>query len=82
MEQDPFKNLNNGSATHGILCISWHPKVHFHVHKNLPTAPTQGHMNSGHTISPYCFKIHFNIILPSMPIYAFQVSSYIQITSP
>jgi hypothetical protein len=58
------------------------PKVHYHVHKNLPTAPTQGHTNSGHTLPPYYFMIHLNITLISMPIYVFHVSSLIQITCP
>jgi hypothetical protein len=30
------------------------------------TVPIQSHMNPVHSLRPYSFKIHFNIILPSM----------------
>jgi hypothetical protein len=37
------------------------------LHINPPLVSVLNHMNSFHTIPSYCFKAHFNIILPSMP---------------
>jgi hypothetical protein len=44
--------------------LLWHPMVHCRVHKNPPGFPFLSHINSVHTLIPYCLKIHFNIILP------------------
>jgi hypothetical protein len=39
------------------------------VHKSLPLDCILVHLNSVHTLSPYFLKIHFNVILPSVPKY-------------
>jgi hypothetical protein len=47
--------------------LSWNLKVHHRVYNSLPLIPILGLMNSVHTIPQQSFKIHFNIILLSMP---------------
>jgi hypothetical protein len=46
----------------------WNLKVHCHVHKALPMVPALSQMDLFHTFLLYFFKIHFNIILPLMPV--------------
>jgi len=38
--------------------------------KELATGPHPGHMNPVHNFATYFFKIHFNIILSSFPMYS------------
>jgi hypothetical protein len=47
--------------------MSWHVMVHYVIHKNPPMDPTLSHVNPIHTFTNF-FKIHFNIILLSMPV--------------
>ena len=61
---------NNSTASQEIPCTFWNQKVHYHGHKSTPTVDILSQINSIHTIPSYFFKIHFNIILPSMPRYS------------
>jgi hypothetical protein len=45
-----------------LLC---NPKVHYHVHKDLPLVTILGHKHPLHTLPRYFPKIHSNIIFPS-----------------
>jgi len=49
------------------LFLSWNLNVNYNAHKNLLLDPILNQMNLLHTLAPYFFKVHFNIILPSMP---------------
>jgi hypothetical protein len=55
---------NNHLASQKILLLLWNLKVHYHS-QQYGLYP--GQMNPVRILTPYFFKIHFNIILPSMP---------------
>jgi hypothetical protein len=57
----------NFSASQEILHILWNPKFHYLVHNSPPFLPVLSQINSVSALSPYCFRIHFDIILPSTP---------------
>jgi len=46
---------------------SWNLKVQYHVHKRPPLFPILSQMTQVHTFPTYFPKIHYNIILTSMP---------------
>jgi hypothetical protein len=48
-----------------IHSILWHPKVYFHVFKNLPPAPMLNQINPVHTTPSFLSKNHFNVYLPT-----------------
>jgi len=54
------------SASEEILCLLWNPKVHCHIHRNLPPVLIFSKMNPVHTLPPYFPKINSGIF-PSMP---------------
>jgi hypothetical protein len=64
MEQRPSK-ANSHSDSLEIRHLLWKPKVHFRFHKSPVLDPKLNQMNPFYTFQT--FKIHFNIILPSMP---------------
>jgi hypothetical protein len=49
------------------FCILWEPKIRYRVHKILPLDPNLSQVNPVHTLTPFFFKDHFSIILPSTP---------------
>jgi hypothetical protein len=66
MEQDPSWESDSHSVNQEISPVLWNPKVHYHVHKNPPVDSILSQMNLVYILTPYFFKINFNIILPSM----------------
>lgn len=60
----------NSTTSQEIPCTLQNQKVHYHGHKSTPRVAILSQINSIHTIPSYLFKIHFNIILPSMPSYS------------
>jgi len=67
MEQNPSRQANSRSASQEIHSRLWNPKIHYSVHKSQPLVPVLIQMNRIQSIPSHIFKIHFNIILPSMP---------------
>jgi hypothetical protein len=65
MEQSPSWEANQLSTRQEISHISWKPKAHYCIHKNPPPVRILPDRSSPCPI-PF-LKIHFNIILPSMP---------------
>jgi hypothetical protein len=61
MQQIPFWEANNHSATQDIPRLSWNQKVHYRVYKSRPLAPTLSQMNPVHILSPYFPKVHSNL---------------------
>lgn len=41
----------------------WNIKMRYHVRMNQPLLTNLGHLNSGHTFTPFSFKMRFNIFL-------------------
>jgi hypothetical protein len=65
------KQSTSWEADSRLICqeipyLLWNAKVHYHVHKNPPMVPILSQMNLVHILTPYVFKVHFSIILPSM----------------
>ena len=48
MEQSPSREANSSSACSGISCISWNTKIHYRLHKNLPSVLTLSQIKSVH----------------------------------
>jgi len=45
--------------------LLWNLKIHYHIQESLPLDPILSQKNPVHTLTPYFFKIHFNITIPS-----------------
>jgi hypothetical protein len=59
----------SSSGNDEIIRILWNPKSRYRLYKNPPTVPVLRLLHPAHTLPPYCFKIHLNIILPSTPMF-------------
>jgi len=67
MEQSLSCEANSHSASQEIPHLSLNLKVHYYVHKGLPTVPVMSHMIQVYILPPYFLKICTNISFPSMP---------------
>jgi hypothetical protein len=60
---------DSGSTIQQILRLIWNSEVHCRVHKSLPLISILNHIvHPLHNFISCCFKINFNIIIPSTPI--------------
>jgi len=65
MQQSPSWEAKSVSDSQEIPCLLCNLKVHYHAHKTLSLKPTVSEMILIHILTPYFFKIHFDIVLPS-----------------
>ena len=63
MEQSPWET-DSFSVSPEIPCNVF---VYYCVKKNLPIVPVLSQINPVHVIPSHLFKIHFHIMLQSMP---------------
>jgi hypothetical protein len=76
MQKSSSWEANGCSDSQDIPCILWTSHVQCHVHKSQPLVPILDQMSSVQTIPSYFFKIHLNIILPSMSTFSKQSPSF------
>jgi hypothetical protein len=66
MEQSPWE-ASWFSAGQEVPHILWKLKVHYHIHTCLPPVRILSQIDPLYTPPFHFLKIHFNIILPSLP---------------
>ena len=66
LEQSPSLEANRSSVRQ-TPCILWKLRDHYHIHNHLPPVPVLSQSNTVHGSPTHFLKIHFNIILLSMP---------------
>lgn len=65
-EQSPSCKANISSAFEKIPRILWSRGFHYRVHQGHPLASSVSQINPIHNLEYYSFKLHFNIVLPSI----------------
>ena len=65
-EQSPSCKANISSANEEIPRNLWSQVFHYRVHQSHPLVPIVSQINPIHNLQSYSFKLHFNIILPSV----------------
>jgi hypothetical protein len=66
MVQNRSWEAHSHSASQEITCLKWKPGFHYCVQKSPLHIPILRQVNPVHIVTPYLFKINFNIILPSV----------------
>jgi hypothetical protein len=67
MQQSPFWEANQLSASQEIPRKLWDPKAHNRIHKCQPPVRTPSQLDPVHNPTSHPLKVHLYIILPSMP---------------
>jgi len=67
MHQRPSWEANSSSASQNFRLVLRHPKLHYRVRNSLPPVHIRSQVNPVHADPSYFSKIHFNVVLPSVP---------------
>jgi hypothetical protein len=70
MEQRSYWEADSCLAGQQIIRLLWNPKLYYRVCRSTPLGSIVGQINPFRVLTPYLFKIHFNIIFPFTPVSA------------